>query len=143
MEILHLSVENIAFLVRLAREGYPNEVCGLIGGQWRREHAVGEMILPVPNAAPEPTVTFDMDRRAMVEAILAVERKQREIVAIYHSHPVSSAKPSHTDIRLATWPDAIYVIVGQVQQNPPEITAWIIRHGEVAPAKLAIGADAP
>ena len=42
------------------------------------------------------------------------------MVAIYHSHTRSPAFPSRTDVELATWPDAAYLIVS-LASDPPEL----------------------
>jgi proteasome lid subunit RPN8/RPN11 len=58
-------------------------------------------------------------------------------VAIYHSHPRSSAEPSQTDINLAHYPHWTYVIVSLVDERP--VRAWRIADGRVEeePVELA------
>ncbi|HVO44262.1 MAG TPA: M67 family metallopeptidase [Aggregatilineales bacterium] len=117
-------------MVRHAQRGIPLEICGLVGGRAGRAYRVVE----VPNVDSAPQVRFTMDRRAMVAAILDFDRAGLEVVAIYHSHPATPPQPSPTDIALATWPDALYLIV-----NPafdPPIRAWSIHGGRVEAAEL-------
>src|SRR5262249_3903248 len=115
------------------RREKPNEACGLIGG---RADYKGETVIQIPNVARNPRVRFEMDHRAMVEAITTLQREGREVVAIYHSHPESPAEPSVRDITEATWPDALYIIVSLLGE--PEIRVWSIRYGRAETASLTV-----
>ena len=58
-----------------------------------------------------------MAYEAAPEDLFAAQRMMRErgeeLLAIYHSHPRSSdPQPSATDVRLAYYPSAVYLIVG-------------------------------
>ena len=130
MRTLKISHENLSRIIEHARRDYPYEACGLVGG-WDN---VADEIIPVPNIADSPRVRFEMDRRAMIAAIIALQSAQKEVVAIYHSHPESPAEPSQTDIAQATWPDAIYLIVSLAAD--PVIRAWSIRDGKAEPAMI-------
>lgn len=118
------------------------EVCGLIGGVWGeragRRAALAEVVVPIPNIAAAPATRFEMSPRAMVEAITAFHRAGQDVVGVYHSHPTSSPQPSPTDIAEATWPDALYLIVGYAALANPEIGAWRIRNRAVEPAQLSV-----
>jgi proteasome lid subunit RPN8/RPN11 len=118
-----------------AREGYPEEICGLLGG--RDEQATTSV--RIPNISTTPAVRFEMDRRLMVEAIIALQRAGLDVVAIYHSHPEGGSEPSRTDIAEATWPDAVYLIIDLSNLEMPGIGAWSIQRERVSPAELQIG----
>src|SRR5260221_8074958 len=90
-----------------AREGYPEEVCGMIGGREDRANRVAR----IPNVSPTPRVRFEMDRPIMVKTIMDFQRAGLDVVGIYHSHPEGGSAPSQTDIAEAMWPDAVYLIV--------------------------------
>ncbi len=134
--IRHSHLEQI---VEHARLGYPYEVCGLIGGR----EGVAESVVPVPNASLTPRVRFEMERQAMVDAIIGFQRAGREVIGIYHSHPDGKADLSESDVAQATWPDAVNLVVGlaELQQAEPQeidLQAWAIQRGEVEPAELEI-----
>ncbi len=124
----------LALIIDYAKQGHPYEVCGLIAGR----DGIAHEVMPIPNASLTPDVTFDMERQAMVDAIIRFQRCDLEIVAIYHSHPDGEPIPSEGDIMQATWPDAIYIIVGLDNPEPPEVRAWLIRNGEAEPAELIV-----
>jgi len=121
-------------IIEHARQGYPYEVCGLIGGR----DGVAESVVPVPNASRSPRVRFEMERQAMVDAIIGFQRAGREVVGIYHSHPEGKPELSETDVAQATWPDAVNLVVGLDEQQQIDLKAWAIRRGEVEPADLEI-----
>jgi hypothetical protein len=49
----------------------------------------------------------------------------------------SPAFPSRTDVDLAGWPDAAYMIVS-LGSEPPEIKAFAIRDGKISRRELEI-----
>ncbi len=57
------------------------------------------------------------------------------MVAIYHSHPSSSAYPSPKDVSLAFYEDAVYVIAG-LAGKAPEVKAFSIREGEIREVEI-------
>lgn len=92
-----------------AREATPFECCGLIGGVNDRATSIH----PLRNVASNPEITYE----AAPEELFAAQRQMREsgeqLLAIYHSHPRSiEPVPSETDVRLAYYPAAIYMIIG-------------------------------
>ena len=62
-----------------------------------------------------------------------------ELIAIYHSHTKSAPEPSQTDINLATYPDAVYLIVSLADPENPEIRGWWLRDGKVDEERLELG----
>jgi proteasome lid subunit RPN8/RPN11 len=72
----------------------------------------------------------------MVETIIGLQKEVREVVAIYHSHPQGEAIPSERDIAEATWPDAVYIIVGLRDVDAPDMRGWRIVQGSVEEVEL-------
>lgn len=68
--------------------------------------------------------------KQVLEVFRASRDFDRELVAIYHSHPRSAAYPSPTDRAEAQWPDAAYVLVS-LRSEPPEMFAYRISEGAV------------
>ena len=67
---------------------------------------------------------------------MEIEDSGLELGAIYHSHPRTEPYPSQTDINLAFYPEAVYVIVG-LGDGEPDVRAFQIRDGRVEDAELA------
>ena len=59
------------------------------------------------------------------------------MVAIYHSHPETPARPSEEDIRLALTPGVSYLIVS-LAGAAPEVKSYRIESGKVHPEALSI-----
>lgn len=92
-----------------ARGVAPNECCGLVGGNDRRAHTV----YPMRNAAANPLVTYEASPEDLFAAQRSMRERGEQLLAIYHSHPRSAdPEPSETDVRLAYYPTAVYLIVG-------------------------------
>jgi [CysO sulfur-carrier protein]-S-L-cysteine hydrolase len=91
---------------------------------------------PAENAAASP-LRYEIDGRQQLEILTAIEDAGHELGAIYHSHTRTAPEPSQTDVNLAFYPDALYVIVG-VSGPEPDVRAWRIVDGEVSEAELVV-----
>jgi proteasome lid subunit RPN8/RPN11 len=88
------------------------------------------------NAAASP-LRYVIDGKEQYEIQTAIEDAGLDLGAIYHSHTRSAPEPSETDINLAFYPEALYVIVG-VKDDEPDVRAWRIVDGQVSPAGLEV-----
>ena len=68
---------------------------------------------------------------------MEIDEADLDLGAIYHSHTRSAPYPSQTDINLAFYPDAAYVIVG-LADGDAYVRAFRIRDCEVAEAELVV-----
>lgn len=110
MATIRLLREHLDALIAHAREVAPAECCGLIGGGSGHNAST---IYRLRNVAANPELGYE----AAPEDLFAAQRQMRErgeeLLAIYHSHPRAvDPKPSETDVRLAYYPSATYLIVG-------------------------------
>ena len=108
--MLTLTLGQIREIVAHARKAAPSECCGLIGGAG---DAPAKSIYQLSNVSADPLITYE----AAPEDLFAAQRQMRErgeqLLAIYHSHPrAAEPSPAATDVRLAFYPSAIYLIVG-------------------------------
>jgi proteasome lid subunit RPN8/RPN11 len=97
-------------MIAHAREVDPAECCGLIGGVPQHN---ARTIYRLRNVAANSELGYE----AAPEDLFAAQRQMRErgeeLLAIYHSHPrAADPSPSETDVRLAYYPSATYLIVG-------------------------------
>jgi proteasome lid subunit RPN8/RPN11 len=60
------------------------------------------------------------------------------MLAIYHSHPETAARPSAEDIRLAVTPNVVYVIVSLQNRSYPYMKGFLIENGNVAEVLVKI-----
>ena len=83
----------------------PEEACGLAAGKDR----LIMRVYPVENVLHSP-VSFRMQPQQQVDALLEMDEAGCDLLVIYHSHPTGPPIPSPTDIALAAFPEAVYLI---------------------------------
>jgi [CysO sulfur-carrier protein]-S-L-cysteine hydrolase len=140
MITLKLLNSQIVELITHAREANPNECCGLIGGA---EDGVAQSVYRMRNTAPNPLVTYEAAPEDLFTAQRTMRERGEHLLAIYHSHPrATDPYPSETDVRLAYYPTAVYLIVGLGNQEPC-LKAFRIseKEGQWQPAALSIVAE--
>jgi proteasome lid subunit RPN8/RPN11 len=121
-----------ASIIAHARAEAPRECCGVIAGKDGRPVRLYE----ARNIA-EGNRLYEIDPRQLIELEFhELPSQGTEIIAIYHSHPESPARPSATDIALAFWPDAVYLICSLENSHRPDLRGWRIRDGAVAEIEL-------
>lgn len=111
-------------IVAHSREGTPEEVCGVLGGEFDADWSHVRSYYPAENAADEPRTRYRLDPEEALEIFERLEDHGEEIVGFYHSHPRGPSKPSEIDLEAATWPDRSYVIVSL---DPLEVGSWRFR----------------
>jgi [CysO sulfur-carrier protein]-S-L-cysteine hydrolase len=120
-------------IIAQARAEAQNECCGIIASKHGRAVAVH----PARNVATQAHLRYEMDGMEQYKIQSAIEDAGLELGAIYHSHTRSAPEPSQTDINLAFYPEALYVIVG-LEHDEPDVRAWTIVDGQVSPASLEV-----
>jgi len=116
-----------------AKEGYPHEVCGLITGKENLPTRIFRM-----TNIDKSSVSYMMDPAEQFRAFKEIRNEGLELLAIYHSHPTSPSYPSQTDVRLAFYPEAIYVIVSLQKVGNPEIKGFRILDGRISDEVLEV-----
>ncbi len=113
----------------------PNqEICGLIGAQNNIAHSC----YPIDNKAEHPESRFQLDEKQQITAFSSMREKNETLFAIYHSHPTAPAIPSETDIVLATYPEAIYLIISLNTKGVLEIRGFKINNKTVEDITLSL-----
>jgi proteasome lid subunit RPN8/RPN11 len=129
---LTLSQAHFRRILEHARAEAPNEACGLLAG---RDGFVIR-VLPAANVAENPQVGYLMDPHDQIRHFQAIEEQGLDLLGIYHSHPVSQAFPSPTDLSMAYYPDAVYAILSLMQSDKPVLRAFRIVDGQVSEVTL-------
>jgi [CysO sulfur-carrier protein]-S-L-cysteine hydrolase len=101
---------------------FPNECCGMLGGEDGRVLRS----FRARNTESSPFM-YVMDPREQLRIMDEIDDRGWDLVAIYHSHTRSAAYPSRTDVELAFFPEALYLIVSLADRDAPEIRAFRIR----------------
>lgn len=132
-----LAATTIQALVDHARAEYPNEMCGVIVGD--RPAADGGRALrwvATRNKAASP-YRYEIHPDDLLALAIATDDGDEVFWGIAHSHTHSPAQPSPTDVGLAFYPDAIYLLVS-LEAAEPAVTAWRIVDGAVHPVELLV-----
>ncbi len=112
------------------RAAAPNEGCGVLVAQAIAEDGgVPSRFVGMRNVAESP-FRYLMDPLEQLELLEQIDENDEVVWAIVHSHVESPPYPSPTDIGLAAFPDAIYLLASFASE-PPELRAWTIVGGAV------------
>jgi [CysO sulfur-carrier protein]-S-L-cysteine hydrolase len=127
MNIMSIRISRaiVAEIIDQARAEHPRECCGLLGGS--DSHARNRY--PLQNRSPEPERRYFAAPEDLFGAMRRMRDAREELVVIYHSHPRGPSYPSQTDIELAFYPEAVYLIVALEPQT--EMRAFQINDGGV------------
>jgi proteasome lid subunit RPN8/RPN11 len=132
-----LSAGIVQGLVEHARNEVPNEACGLIiGSAPAAEGGRALRFEPTRNAAASP-YRYEIDSKDLLRLTLATDDADEVFWAIVHSHTHTPARPSPTDVGLAFYPDALYVLVS-LAEDEPDIRAWRIVEGSISEVSLEV-----
>ena len=154
-------------MVAHAKELAPYECCGLLAGMDRTVTKIYRIKNVVALEGAQQLASFDAAKIAHLERLSPAERAEIAFVmdaqdlalaqkdmrrngltlqVVYHSHPHDPARPSVTDIKIATdyedyWgkinlPVPAYLLISLMHQVP-DIRAYWIRKGLVTPAEIA------
>jgi proteasome lid subunit RPN8/RPN11 len=105
---------------------FPNECCGLIAAA----DGVPVKVFPMTNADASP-VTYRLDGLEQLRVFDELDEHGWDLWAIYHSHTHSEAYPSETDVRLAMYPDARYLLLSLADRANPILRSFWIRDGVI------------
>lgn len=117
-------------LVDWLRGSLPNEGCGLlVADRVAEDGGLPDRFVGMRNVAASP-YRYLMDPAEQLRVLLEIDDADQVVWAIVHSHVDSPPRPSATDIGLAAYPDALYLLCSFASE-PPEIRAWTIVEGAV------------
>lgn len=119
-------------IIKQAYNELPDEACGLLTGEGnsvRKQYA-----LTNTDHSPEH---FSFDPKEQFAVLKEARKDNLRIIANYHSHPATAARPSEEDIHLAYDPDITYIIVSLAEADPV-IKAFSIRECMVQPVEIKI-----
>jgi [CysO sulfur-carrier protein]-S-L-cysteine hydrolase len=93
-------------IVEHARRDHPDEACGMVAGVGGKPTRV----IPMTNTARSPTF-YEMDSMEVLRTLRDIDDADEELLAIYHSHTATEAYPSRTDVSIAGFPEAHYILI--------------------------------
>jgi proteasome lid subunit RPN8/RPN11 len=130
MTFFRLPQKHRTYIVSHAKESVPREACGLVIGH----DGLVTDIITMKNLSPNSD-HFRMDPLEQLGVFQRLEKEQKELMAIYHSHPSGPAYPSNTDIDEFYYPGVISLIISK-QKDTWKVHAFLISEGVILKVKL-------
>jgi proteasome lid subunit RPN8/RPN11 len=117
----HVQLPNSIYdaIITHAREGKPEEICGVIRGRG----LVAEELFRGQNVAEDRVNNYAVDQQTLLLQF-KFEEAGDEMMGVYHSHPISVAYPSATDAWNAYYPDSLYFICSLEFEETPVLRAF-------------------
>ena len=134
---MRLTVGQMREILAHCLEERPNEACGLLAGRGGRVRRVYRT-----TNAERSVRSFLVDPEEQLRVMREMERDGLEFTAVYHSHPTSDAIPSPRDIQLASYPEALHLIIS-LKKEPAVCRAYHIADGQASEVPLIIDREAP
>ena len=120
-------------MVAHARQEAPNECCGVLAGKDGRVLKLYRAV----NAEASP-YRYNVDPKDLLRIYRECESQGWDFLAIYHSHTHTEAYPSPTDVGLAAWPEALYLIVSLAHPERPVVRGFRIAERRVQEMALHV-----
>ena len=124
-------------VVAHARRDHPDECCGIIAGR----DGTATRVVPMVNAERSPT-GFVFDPQEQLRVWRALDDADEDLLVVYHSHTMTEAYPSRTDVRWsANTPGTSWLLVSTREPDTEEIRSFRIDDGVVSEEELVVVQD--
>jgi len=133
LQVLTLEIPEAIFdaMIEQAKTEAPIEACGILAG---RDHRV-EKYYEMTNS-DQSGEHFMMEPAEQFKVAKEIRAAELQMLAVYHSHPETPARPSQEDIRLALTPGVAHVIVSLQDPDRPCVKGFEIDDGQ--PAEIPV-----
>lgn len=135
-------------MIQHARRETPYEACGLLAGRdddamhlYLIKNLEDSPRLRALDIPPDRRVRYFMDEAQLFYAQRNMRDNDLELVAIFHSHPAGPDRPSPTDVRLAFYPEARYIIISLADADHPVVNNFRIVDQRVTREELDVTPD--
>jgi len=116
-----------------ARRDHPDECCGVIAARDGEATRLFEM----ENAERSPT-GFTFDSAEWLRVYRDIDDADEQPWVVYHSHTMTEAYPSRTDIRWSETAGFPYWVLVSTREETDEVRAFTITAGEVTEVELQL-----
>jgi proteasome lid subunit RPN8/RPN11 len=132
--VLTLPRAMVDAVVAHARRDHPDECCGVIAGR----DGVATRVFAMQNAERSPT-GFTFDSGEQLRVWREIDDADEEVLVVYHSHTMTEAYPSRTDVRWsANTPGTSWLLVSTREPDDAEVRSFRIEEGVVAEEELVV-----
>lgn len=116
-----------------ARRDHPDEACGVIAGRDGTATRVFEM----DNADRSPT-GFTFDSAQWLTVYREIDDADEELLAVYHSHTMTEAYPSRTDVLWSRTTEFQHWLLVSTRSEDDEVRSYVITDGEVVEETVVV-----
>ena len=139
MAIIRMKYTLLDEIARYAAGHLPEEACGLIAGSEDENDRLVTKVYYMTNV-DHAEDHFTIDPKEQLAAIKDMRENGLKLLGNWHSHPSSPSRPSEEDIKLAYNPNASYMIMSFMAENPV-LNSFHIEDGQVEKEDLRIYSD--
>jgi proteasome lid subunit RPN8/RPN11 len=125
-------------IVAHARRDHPDECCGVVAGK----DGTATRMFRMENAERSPT-GFTFDSAEWLRVYRAMDDADEDLLVVYHSHTMTEAYPSRTDVRWSVnTPGSSWLLVSTREPDVEEVRSYRISpEGVVAEEELVVTDD--
>ena len=124
--MLTLPREMLDRVLAHARRDHPDEACGVIAGR----DGVATRMWEMSNADRSPT-GFTFDSAEWLAVYRDVDDADEDLLAVYHSHTMTEAYPSRTDVLWSRTTEFQHWLLVSTRADEDEVRSFVISDGEV------------
>lgn len=122
-------------LLRICRESFPSEACGVLAQEEASEHI--DTVYSILNVHPDPSASFAFDPQEWTSTYFRMQKNRQRLVGFFHSHPHTAAIPSLRDHKgYVQTPDVSYWIISFANSSAPVVQPYCLEHGTFYPVHL-------
>lgn len=129
---MKIKKEIISNIITHAKSGTPIEMCGYLAS----ENGTVSKHYELTNI-DQSEDHFTFDPKEQFDTVKDARKNGLEVCAVYHSHPVTPARPSEEDIKLAYDPNISYVIIS-LADGGENVKSFKIKDAQVTPEEIEI-----
>lgn len=120
-------------IVAHARRDHPDECCGVIAGK----NGTATRLFEMTNAERSPT-GFVFDSAQWLQVYRAIDDADEDLLVVYHSHTMTEAYPSRTDVRWSVnTPDTSWLLVS-TRSDDLELRSYRIEGSTVTEEEVRV-----
>lgn len=133
--MFNLEIPNIIFkqMMSQIKAEAPIEACGILAGSDNRVKKLYKM-----TNVERRNDHFMMEPKEQFKVVKDIRRSGLEMLAIYHSHPETPARPSAEDRRLALTPNLTYIIISLQNGDHPIVKGFLMENENVTKVSVRI-----
>jgi proteasome lid subunit RPN8/RPN11 len=137
MESVHIPRKLINQILEQAQQSPNKEICGLLSSHVNNSKQPVNCY-PVANTSTEPNHRYLMDPRQQIDTFRVMRERGEELYAIYHSHPQSPASPSAEDLRQASYPEALHIIISMSTTGTLQLRGFRLKNDSITAVDIAV-----